>query len=469
MLITVKFGGTSVGSAARIAKAAEIVANMAKAGHQVVVVTSAMSGVTNSLVEILDQFKTEPSSEADQVSKYFQFTKQLEQKHHDTVRQIISDAALLDETLKSFYGERHDLERVLMGSHFLGELTPIGYDFVVSTGERMCVPVLAAALKNLGVDAQPIGGYGAGIMTDNNYGNARPLAAETRASVRETLLPMLQQGQVPICPGFYGKSRQGRVATLGRGGSDYSATLIGCALDADEIVIMTDVDGIKTCDPRVVPAAQTIEKMPYSIAAELAMLGAKVLHQKSVAPASAQKIPLRIASSFEPEKPGTLLVPPESVAPRVWALTLVRGGLVRVHADETASAENLNSRIFSQIEQHNVELLASAGSRAGRTLLALASGASFTKLIEIARDAAEPGVHVSIEEPVALLGVVGDKAATQSETFGKVAECLSGAGVETLGILQGASPQSLLVVLNDDPAALAAAMQSIHTKLGLDP
>lgn len=469
MLITVKFGGTSVGTPERIRGAAQIVADMARDGHQVVVVTSAMSGVTNSLVEVLDGFTAPVEDEGEQVGKYFLFAKQLEQKHQQAAGEAIGDAALLDEARKALYAERHDLERVLLGSHFLGELTPIGYDFAVSSGERFCVPVLAGSLKSLGIDAAPIGGYGGGIMTDNNYGNARPHAKKTRDNVRSTLLPLLEEGKVPVLPGFYGRSEQGRVATLGRGGSDYAATLIGCALDADEIVIMTDVDGIKTCDPRIVPAARGIDQMPYAIAAEMAMLGAKVLHQKSVGPAVAQSVPLRIASSFEPEKPGTRLVPPGDAPPRVWALTLVRGGFVRVDVDDSASAEDLFSRLYARIERQNIELLASAGGRTSRSLLALAAGGSLAQLIEVADEVDDgEGIHTTIEQPVAVLGVVGEQVAMQAETIGKVLASLSRCGAELLCTLYGASPNSLVAAVRADDEHLPQAMQALHTELGLD-
>jgi aspartate kinase len=229
----------------------------------------------------------------------------------------------LQQVKNTLRWERQSLEKVVMGSHLLGELSPMGYDVLVSEGERMCVPILAGCLGELGIDAVGFGGDEAGICTDNNYGSARPDEAKTRQRVRDRLLPRLKAGQVPVVAGFYGQSPRGRIAILGRGGSDYSATLLGCALDADEIWIMTDVTGIKTCDPRFVPDAQTLPILSYEVAAEMALLGAKVLHGKCAMPAALQNIPIRIANTFEPHLRGTYLTATHG-KPSVAAITVVR-------------------------------------------------------------------------------------------------------------------------------------------------
>ena len=190
MLITMKFGGTSVGDGGRIRTAAELVAREVGRGNRMVVVTSAMSGVTNKLVELLDELNTAGADDQQRVPEFFRFTKSLEDDHVDAAKQAIRNPDLAEDVAKFLYTERHGLERVLLGTHFLGELTPVGYDFIVSQGERMCVPILANCLKDLGIDAVGIGAEGCGIMTDDNYGSARPLEEETRQGVRERLLPL---------------------------------------------------------------------------------------------------------------------------------------------------------------------------------------------------------------------------------------------------------------------------------------
>jgi aspartate kinase len=471
MLLTIKFGGTSVGSAERIRSVAELIQGVLANGHRVVVVTSAMSGVTNQLVALLGQVSPANGDEKSRVDEYLLCTKKLERDHLDAARRAIRNPQLVEEVGTLLYAERHALERVLLGSYLLGELTPIGYDFVVSGGERLCVPVLANCLRDLGLDAVGIGGDEAGIVTDNNYGNALPLEDRTREGVRRALLPLLEAGKVPVVAGFYGRSEQGRVAILGRGGSDYSATLVGCALDADEIWIMKDVDGIKTTDPRLVPAAYTIAEMSYLIAAEMALLGAKVLHPKSVQPVARQRIPLRIASSFEPEKPGSRLVPlPPGPSPSVAALTLVRrGGLIRAYSPEMGDEGLVSSSLNEAFRRHNVDILASAAGFNGGSVVWLVSNLDLERFLKVLDQYGAKRFQTDVRRDVAVLGIVGDRVATAAGIIARVARCLEKTGLEPLAILQGASPNGIVIALDDDEQRLPATMKLLHAELGLDP
>ena len=470
MLLTIKFGGTSVGNAERIGGVAELVERVLADGHRVVVVTSAMAGVTNKLVSMMGQAATGNGDEGSQVAEYFHFTKALEQDHLKTARSVIRDPALVEDVGRALYTERYGLDRILLGSHLLGELTPIGYDFIVSEGERLCVPILANCLRDRGVDAVGLGGDEAGIVTDNNYGNALPLEGPTRQAVRQALLPLIESGKVPVVAGFYGKSQQGRVAILGRGGSDYTATLIGCSLDADEIWIMKDVDGIKTTDPRLVPAAYTIPEVSYWIAAEMALLGAKVLHPKSVQPAARQRIPLRIASSFEPEKPGTRLVSPQpGQSPGVTALTLVRrGGLIRATSPEMGDEGLVGSDLMEAFRRSNVDILASASGFNGGSVLWLVGNLELERFLKVLNEHGEGRFQTEVHRDVAVVGIVGDRVATAAGVLARVARCLDETGLEPLAILQGASPNGIVIALPDDEQRLPATLRRLHTELGLD-
>ncbi len=469
MLLTIKFGGTSVGDGERIRSTAELVQRVLGQGHRVVVVTSAMAGVTNKLVALTEQAAAK-GDEGNRVAEYFRATKQLEQHHLAAARDAIRDPKLVENVAGALYLERHGLDRILLGSHLLGELTPIGHDFVVSEGERMCVPILAACLRDLGVDAVGLGGDEAGIRTDNNYGNSLPHEERTREGVRQALLPLLEAGKVPVVAGFYGLSEQGRIAILGRGGSDLTATLVGCALGADEIwVLKHDVDGIKTTDPRVVPRAYTIPEVAYEIAAEMAMLGAKVLHPKSVQPAARHGIPVRIASSYEPDKPGTRLTHGrEGAAPRVEALTLVRrGALVRARSSEMGDEGIVVGDMGAALRRHNVDVLAAAfGFNGGRGLW-LVGGPDLERFLAVLRDHVDARVLIEAQRDVAVLGIVGDRAATAAGILARVARCLERVGTEPLAVLQGASANGIVVALAED-RRLPDALQALHTELGLD-
>jgi aspartate kinase len=465
MLLTIKFGGTSVGNAERIRGVAEFVKRTRERGHRVVVVTSAMAGVTNQFVAQLQQKLGEGES---QVEAHLLFTKKLEQEHLGAARRAIRDPRLVEEVARALYAERHALDRVLLGSHLLGELTPLGWDFVVSGGERLCVPVLANCLRDLGVDAVGLGGDEAGIVTDNNYGNALPLEGPTRAAVRQALLPLLDAGRVPVVAGFYGRSLQGRVAVLGRGGSDYSATTIGASLDADEVWIMKDVAGIQTTDPRLVPTAYTIPELSYRLAAEMALLGAKVLHPKSVQPAARQRIPVRIASSFSPEEPGSRLVAREPARePCVSALTVVRGGgLVRAAAAEVGDEGVVPASFQEALRRANVDVLASAAGFNGGSTLWLLGPQELERFLQVARQEGLP-FQTEVQRGVAVVGIVGERVATAAGVLARVARCLEKTDREPLAVLQGASPHGIAIALPDDER-LPATLRLLHTELGLD-
>jgi aspartate kinase len=465
MLLTIKFGGTSVGNAERIRSVAALIKRTREQGHRVVVITSAMAGVTNQFVAQLQQPLGDGES---QVEVHLRFTKKLEQEHLETARRAIRERRLVDEVARALYAERHALDRVLLGSHLLGELTPLGRDFVVSGGERLCVPVLANCLRDLGVDAVGLGGDEAGIVTDNNYGNALPLEGPTRPAVRQALLPLLEAGKVPVVAGFYGRSLQGRITVLGRGGSDYSATTIGAALDADEIWIMKDVAGIQTADPRLVEESYTIPELSYRLAAEMALLGAKVLHPKSVQPAARQRIPVRIASSFNPEVPGSRLVALEPARePRVAALTVVRrGGLVRAAAAEVGDESEVPASFASALRRANVDVLASAAGFNGGSTLWLLGPQELDRFLEVLNREQLP-FQTEVQRGVAVVGIVGERVATAAGILARVARCLEKAGREPLAILQGASPHSVVIALPDDEQ-LPAALRLLHTELGLD-
>ena len=471
MLLTIKFGGTSVGGAERFRSAATLVQRLLDAGHKVVVVTSAMAGVTNRLAELARDATGPGNTNSNRVAEYFRCTRKLELDHLDIARNAIRSPGLVEEVANLLYAERHGLDRVLLGSHLLGEMTPIGYDFIVSEGERLCVPILANCLRDLGLDAVGLGGDEAGIVTDNNYGNSLPLEEPTRAGVRRTVLPLLEAGKVPVIAGFYGRSQQGRIAILGRGGSDLTATLIGCALDADEIwMLKHDVDGIKTTDPRLVPGAYTIPEVSYWIAAEMAMLGAKVLHPKSVQPASRQRIPVRIASSHEPDKPGTRLVPAEkSSTGSVAGLTLVRkAGLVRASAREMGDEGIIPGNLIEAVRRNNIDVLASAVGFNGGRVLWLIGGPDIDRFVTVLDQHNTGHFRADVQRDVAILGIVGEEVATATGVIVRVAHCLEQSSVQPLAMFQGASPNSIVLALPDEDQQLSTVLKLLHTELGLD-
>ena len=298
--LVMKFGGTSVGNADAMSKAAQIVKDARAEWPRVVVVTSAISGATNLLLDSATQ------AAKGNLQTLIEAEKTLPASHEKIIDTHVSDekrCVELKEKIKSFISEFGNLCRAI---GVLGEASPRALDAVASLGERMSVYVLSGVIESLGVSVQAIESTEL-IVTNSHFQNAHPDFDATREKTRARLNPILDQGIVPVTTGFIGATPDGVITTLGRGGSDYSAAILGAVLPADDVWIWTDVDGVMTTDPRVAPDARTLPEISYSEIAELAYYGAKVLHPKTIRPVVDAGIGLRICNTFNPSHPGTRL------------------------------------------------------------------------------------------------------------------------------------------------------------------
>jgi aspartokinase/homoserine dehydrogenase 1 len=296
-----KFGGTSVGDASAIQKVAEIV-HAASRESDLVVVVSAMSGVTNQLLEAAKH-----AAIGDRAAVQAIFS-QLRSRHRAAIRELIHSIPQRVRVNLQLEQILEQGERLCESAVALSQLTPATRDAISSLGERLSAPMVAAALQERGVPSGAIEATEL-IRTDAGHGSAEPHMAATRELCHARLRPLLQNGIVPVVTGFIGATAEGRLTTLGRGGSDYSAAILGAALDANEVTIWTDVDGLMTADPRLVPGASTIAEISYREAAELARCGAKVLHPKTLSPVGESGIPIWIRNTFAPERRGTRITP----------------------------------------------------------------------------------------------------------------------------------------------------------------
>src|SRR6266536_795764 len=284
-----KFGGTSVGDAQSICRAAEIIRNALQRG-QIVAVVSAMSGVTNRLLAAAQE------SQKGSASVSSDLTCSLRKQHHAAIGQLVRGEDRKREVESEIECILRQAEDLCRGTALLRELTPRTLDAISSVGEKLSARIVAASLRELAVEAVAVDATEL-IITNNWHGQAEPLMEETRQRVNERLLPLLEAGKVPIVTGFIGATMDGTLTTLGRGGSDYSATILGAALEASEVIIWTDVDGVLSADPRLVPEARTLGEISYNEAAELAYFGAKVLHPKTLRPVAEAGIPVWIRNS----------------------------------------------------------------------------------------------------------------------------------------------------------------------------
>jgi len=298
--LVMKFGGTSVGSVDALTKATQIIKDARDQYPRVMVITSAMSGVTDLLLKsatLASQGNVDALSGAEST---------LREKHFSAADALIKDEQLCERTKQEINSLILSLVNLCNAIAVLGEASPRALDAVASLGERMSLRLLGAIAEDTGVKVKVIESSEF-VVTNSHFQNAHPDYEATTQKTRQCLNPLLDEGIVPITTGFIGATPEGVITTLGRGGSDYSAAIIGSVLPADEVWIWTDVDGVMTTDPRIVSAAKTLPEISYNEIAELAYYGAKVLHPKTIRPVVEAGIGLRICNTFNPSHPGTRL------------------------------------------------------------------------------------------------------------------------------------------------------------------
>jgi aspartokinase/homoserine dehydrogenase 1 len=459
-----KFGGTSVGDATRIRKVVEIVRDAARVS-EVVVVVSAMSGVTNRLIEAAKHSETGNRAA---VAAIFE---ELRDRHNAVVNALIHSVGLRSRIGRELRLVFEEGERLCQGTTLLQELTPRAYDSISSLGERLSAPLVAAALAEGRVSSEAIESTQV-VVTDTCHGSADPLMGPTRERCESRLRPILRRGIVPVVTGFVGATEEGVLTTLGRGGSDYSATILGAALDANEVIIWTDVDGLMTADPRLVPGATTITEISYREAAELAHFGAKVLHPKTLRAVTQCGIPLWIRNTFFPERPGTRVTPagpPTDTGVKgltattdVALITVGGPGIVGVpdvlgRTFATTAAARANVLLLSQSSSQNDICLVVSSLVAERTVQALRR--------EFAHDLAHQKVeHITLDLTVAIVTVVG-KNMRGAGTIGRTFAALDRENVNIIAVAQGSSECNISFITKQQD--VGAALATIHQEFQL--
>jgi bifunctional aspartokinase / homoserine dehydrogenase 1 len=464
-LLVMKFGGTSVGDASCIARVAQIVRDAARESS-VVVVVSAMRGVTNHLVEAADRAE---ANDRNHVARLFE---SLRQQHDDALAILIgSDAKrrILAESMQETFAKA---QRLCEGTSLLRELTPRALDSVSSVGERLSAPIVAGTLRELGVHSEAVDATEL-ILTDDSHGAAQPIMETTGERSRSRLMPLLEQGIVPVVTGFIGATRHGFLTTLGRGGSDYSATILGAALNADEVIIWTDVDGVLTADPRLVPDARTIPEISYREAAELAYFGANVLHPKTLRPVMPKEIPVWIRNSFAPERSGTKITAHgRSNGGGVKALTAIKDvTLITVGGPGIVGLPDVVGRTFSTTANVRANVLLISQSSSQNDICFIVAAADAKKTVEalrkeFAQDVAHEKVeHITVDPHIAIVAVVGENMHGTPGVAGRTFSALGREGVNIIAIAQGSSEFNISFVIEEQH--MKAALLALHREFGL--
>jgi len=464
--IVMKFGGTSVASGENIRHIANLIANYVGQGYAIVTVVSALKGVTDKLVEASEQAK---NGNRDYIHEFKQETFE---KHLAAARKAVGNKVIREEVERIIKETVDELENVLTGIIYVGELTPKSKDYVLSFGERLSTPIVWGALKDLGLNAQHYTGKDVGIVTDSNFGEASPLMKVTKHQVKEKIEPLLEKGIVPVVTGYIAATQDGVTTTLGRGGSDYTATILGAALDVDEVWIWTDVDGLMTSDPKVVPSAKMMTEISLQEATEMTIFGAKAMHPRALEPAMEENIPVRIRNAFNPENPGTIIVKEKRIKPGdvVKAITLVKDvALVNVSGAGMVGAPGTAAKVFDVLGKDNINILMISQSVSEANISFIIQRSLLERAVstlEIALLGRGLIREVTAEDDVCVVAVVGAGMKGTPGVASRIFTAIARKGINIRMIAQGSSELNISFVVKEIDGE--EAVQAIHEEFKLD-
>ena len=457
-----KFGGTSVASPTALESVARIVAAMQ--GDRIVVV-SATAGTTDAL------HAAARAAQAGNGDDAVRMLEGLAKAHANLVADLLHVGGA--DVLQDIAELSERTAGLLRSVSMLRECTARTLDAIVSYGERVSAPIVAALLKARGVNAEAVSAEGL-IITDDAFGHANPLIDETRARVQKDLLPRLKSGIVPVVTGYVASTAEGVTTTLGRGGSDYSAAVLAAAVNADDLRIYTDVSGVMSADPRIVSDAKPLAKMSYAEAAELAYFGAKVIHPRTVLPAIEARIPVRILNTFAPGDDGTTITAdPVFDGSVVKATTSLGGlGLVTVQGAGMSGVPGFAARVFDTTAAEQVSVLMISQSSSENSICLVVPADATARLrpalermfsAELRRHDVE---QVEVETPVAIVAAVGEGMRGTPGVAARVFGALGRAKVNVMAIAQGSSELNISLVVSeaDRDKAVRAIHEEFHAK-----
>jgi aspartokinase/homoserine dehydrogenase 1 len=449
-----KFGGASLADVAAIQKAVALIA-----GHKgpLVIVPSALAGVTDLLLEGAAAATSGRSSDAARCAAVFL------RRHRDVARGLLPRGQARRQLLAAIDAAAREYRELCVAIGVLGHLAPRASDLLVSRGERLSAQILAAALSRVRRRAKYLDAVDV-VVTDGHHGGAAPNLPATARLARKLVRSLIDAGTTPVVPGFIGRAPDGSVTTLGRGGTDLSATLFGRALGARRVVLWKDVPGILTADPRLVPDARLIPQLHHREAAEVAHYGAKVLHPRALIPIAGTRITLHVRSFIHPEQPGTEVSAKRSdTTYPVKAIAIVRGqAIVTVAGKGMVGVHGIAARTFVAVDAERLSVStifqASSESSIGFTVPEAESERAVKSLRSAFRDELSSGLidNVTARPGMAVVAVVGDGMAGAPGIASRVFTALSSGGLNVVAIAQGSSERNISFAVTADQATEAA-------------
>lgn len=463
MKLVLKYGGTSISSSKDIQNVAKHIKSLSSE-NQLVIVCSAISDTTDDLIEISQSIKNGNKRKAEQLAN--SITTRHQQLAKQTIKKEVIRKKLL-QTLNEYFKE---LLALIDGMVLLGEITPRSMDYLFSFGERLSINLISAAINDLGKKSFALTGKEVGIVTDSNYGESKPLMDTTKLRVSKTLESIFEKKTIPVIGGFVGADQHGHITTFGRGGSDYSATIIGSCIKADEIWLMSDVDGLMTADPKIVKDAKLLHEVSYIEAVEMAMFGAKQIHPRTFEPLLTKKIPMKIRSSFNIENEGTLVTstPSPTAKNTVKCVSHVsNNGLIDIRGGNMIGTPGTAAKIFSTLANAGINVMMISQNPSESSITIVVKNSDLDKAVNRLEMELLGKIIKKLEvtTDMAIIALIGSGMRGTVGVASKVFGAMQKNNVNVSMITQGSSELNLAFVVKNSDAK--TAVQALHDEFEL--
>ena len=464
MKLVLKFGGTSISSPSDIRNVAKTIALLAK-NNEIVVVCSAIDGVTDDLIRISTMIeqrnKNDTNKTLDSVIK----------KHKQFANQTIKSSTIKKQLLEKLNVDILELQELVRGLTLLKEVSTRSLDYLISFGERLSDDLVSFSLQELKKKSTALNGKEVGIVTDSNFGESRPLMDTTRIRISKTLGSLLSKKIIPVVGGFAGADQHGNITTFGRGGSDYTATIIASCINADEIWLMSDVEGLMTADPKLVKNAKLLNEVSYAEAIEMALFGAKQIHPRTFEPILSKKIPMRIRSTFDIKNTGTIVTasPSEKTKKTVKCVSAIRNvGLIDLSGGITFAAPGTATKIFTTLSEKKVNVMMVSSNPSESSLSLIVKKSDLEKAVTTLEMnlLGKTIKKIDATPNVSIIAVIGSGMKGTVGVASKVFSAAQKANVNVIMIAQGSSELNLAFVVKD--VHCESVVQALHDEFKLD-
>ena len=463
MKLILKYGGSSISSAKDIQNVAKHIQSLSKQ-NQLVIVCSAISDTTDDLIEISQLIKNENKKKAEQLAK------KIANRHQELAKHTIKKPQIRKKLLQTLNEYFVELVALIDGMVLLGEVTPRSMDYLFSFGERLSIKLISAAINDLGKESISLTGKEVGIVTDSNFGESKPLMDTTRLRISKTLDSLFSEKIIPVIGGFAGADQHGHVTTFGRGGSDYSATIIGSCIKADEIWLMSDVDGLMTADPKIVKNAKLLKEVSYIEAIEMAMFGAKQIHPRTFEPLLSKKIPMKIRSSFNVKNEGTLVTSspsPSSKNTVKCVSNISNNGLIDIRGGSMVGTPGTAATIFTTLANASINVMMISQNPSESSITIVVKNTDLDKAVSTLEMELLGKIIKKLEVTtnMAIIALIGSGMRGTVGVASKVFGAMAKNKVNVSMITQGSSELNLAFVVKNSDAN--TAVQALHNEFEL--